>query len=86
MKLSELINSDEYFVIEEIEAPEVEIETLRVLGIEKGVLVKIVGPGYLKGSCVVIVNNNLLQLNAFFISKIKGSIVKKEEIVKKLIK
>ncbi len=86
MKLSEAINSNEFFIIEEIVAPEVEIETLKVLGIEKGVLIKIMGPGYLEGSCVVLVNNNLLELNAFFLGKIKGSIVNKEEIVKKLIK
>ncbi len=73
----------DYFFIEEIDAPSIEKETLNVIGINEGIIVQIMGNGYLKDSIIVKREDGLvLQLNSYFTKSIKGSIVKNKKLVK----
>jgi len=73
----------EYFYIENIDAPDIEKETLNMIGIQEGIVVEVIGEGYLKGSLIVKKGDGLvIQLNPYFTSKINGSVLKQKRLVK----
>ena len=77
------VEKKEEFIIEEIDASNIEKEALDVIGIYEGTSVVIIGEGYLKGSILVKNSDGIVvQLNPFFVSKIKGSIVRNKKLVK----
>ena len=77
------VDIKEYFLIERINAPKIEIEALNMIGIFEGMIVQIIGEGYLKGSILVKNNDGLvIQLNPYFKDKLEGSIVKEKRLIK----
>ena len=80
LSLNDITNGK--FIIENISIPEIEVKALELIGIYKDMEILVLRNGYLEGSKIIKVNDNIIQLNPYFTKNIYGSIVKEKVLTK----